>query len=187
MTQHDDAVLAIFDDHSAADAAVAKLIDGGLNIKHFSVVGKGYHTEEEIVGFYNVGERMKFWGKYGAFWGGLWSLFFGGVFLTIPVVGPVVVLGHLAVIVVSAIEGAIVVGGLSALGAALFSFGIPKDSVIQYESAVKADNFLVMAHGTADEMARAKTILESSRPTRVHLHQGLKHSASADYAAAYET
>jgi hypothetical protein len=29
-----------------------------------------------------------------------------------------------------AIEGAVVVGGLSAFGAALFSLGIPKDSVI---------------------------------------------------------
>jgi hypothetical protein len=58
-----------FDDHIKANAAVHKLIDGGFNMKNFSVVGKGYHTEEKIIGLYNVGDRMKLWGKYGAFWG----------------------------------------------------------------------------------------------------------------------
>ena len=54
----------------------------------------------------------------------------------------------------SGIENAIVVGGLSALGAALYSLGIPKDSVLAYETAIKADDFLVMARGSADEMTR---------------------------------
>jgi hypothetical protein len=49
-----------------------------------------------IIGFYNLGDRVKFWGKNGAFWGGIWSLFFGGVFLTIPVLGSVMVLGQMA-------------------------------------------------------------------------------------------
>ena len=136
-------------------------------MKHLSVVGKGYHTDEKVVGFYNVGDRIKFWGKRGAFWGWL----FGGVFMMIPVVGHVVVLGYLATMVISAIEGAIVVGGLSALGAALYSSGIPTDSVLAYESAVKADGFLVMAHGPAEEVARAKAILGTLSPSRVDLHE----------------
>jgi hypothetical protein len=56
------------------------------------------------------------------------------------------------------------VGGLSALGPALYSIGIPKNSVLEYEAALKADNFLVMAHGTAEEAARAKSILGTSTP-----------------------
>ena len=62
---------------------------------------------------------MKFWGTRGAFWGGFWGLLFGGLFMTIPVVGHVVVLGYLATVALAGIENAIVVGGLSALGAAL--------------------------------------------------------------------
>jgi hypothetical protein len=174
-----DIVIATFDDHSKADAAVRKLIDSGFNMKNFSVVGKGFHTEEKIIGFYNTGERMKLWGKFGAFWGGLWGLLFGGVFLAVPVIGPVVVLGHLAVMVVSMIEGAVLVGGLTALGAALFSYGIPKDSVVKYEAAVKADGFLVVGHGPADEMARAKAILQTSEPTGLDLHEGVTPVAPA--------
>ncbi len=55
--------------------------------------------------------------------------------------GPVVVLGYLAAIVITALENAITLGGLSAIGAALYSIGIPKNSVVEYEAAVKADIF----------------------------------------------
>ncbi len=135
-------------------------------------MGKGYHTDEKVVGFYNIGDRVRFWGTRGAFWGGLWGLFFGGLFMAIPVVGHVVVLGYLAATVISAAESAIMVGGLSAIGAALYSIGIPKDSVIQYETAVKADDFLVTARGTASEMALAKAILGTLNPSRLDVHTG---------------
>jgi hypothetical protein len=167
-----DTVIAVFADHQAADAAVKKLTASGFEMKHLSVVGKGYETEEKVVGFYNVGDRIKFWGTRGAFWGGFWGLFFGGLFMTIPFVGHVVVLGYLATVAISGIENAILVGGLSALGAALYSIGVPKDSVLQYETALKADRFLVMAHGTAEEVARAKTILGTANPLRVDVHAG---------------
>jgi hypothetical protein len=167
-----DSVVAVFADHPMADAAVKKLTSAGFEMKSLSVVGKGYHTEEKVVGFYNMGDRVKFWGTRGAFWGGLWGMFFGGLFMSIPVVGHVVILGFLAAAIVTGVENAIFVGGLSALGAALFSVGIPKNSVVQYESAVKADGFLVMAHGTAEEMSRAKAILSAVNPSVLDLHTG---------------
>jgi len=172
-------VVAVFANHNAAGSAVKELATAGIEMKNLSVVGKGYHTDEKVVGFYTAGDRIKFWGTRGAFWGGLWGLFFGGPFLTIPVVGHVVVLGYLATIAIAGIENAVVVGGLSALGAALYSAGVPKDSVIQYETALKADSFLVMAHGTAEEVARAKTILGAANPSSLEVHAGTKALASA--------
>jgi hypothetical protein len=80
------------------------------------------------------------------------------------------VLGYLATVMIAGIENAVVVGGLSALGAALFSIGVPKDSVIQYETALKADSFLLMAHGPAAEVDRAKTILATMSPSRLDVH-----------------
>jgi hypothetical protein len=168
--EHTATVVAVFADHSDAEAAIKKLTGAGFAMKNLSVVGKGFHTEEKVVGFYNTGDRVKFWGSRGAFWGGMWGLFFGGMFMAIPVVGHVVVLGYLAAMVMSAVESAIMVGGLSAIGAALYGLGIPKDSVLQYEAAVKADGFLVMAQGTAEEVARAKAVLGTSNPTSVTVH-----------------
>ena len=166
-----NSVIAVFPDHKGAEAAVKKLASAGIEMKHLSVVGKGYHTDEKVVGFYNMGDRVKFWGASGAFWGGLWGWLLGGVMITTPVVGPVVVVGYIAAIVISAIEGALVVGGLSALGAALYSTGIPKDSIVAYETDLKADKFLVLARGPAEEMARAKTILATFKPARIDQHE----------------
>jgi hypothetical protein len=174
MSTKNDAIVAVFAKHQDAEDAVRKLAKDNLDMRHFSIIGKGYHTEEKVIGFYNIGDRVAFWGKNGAIWGGLWGLFFGGMLLTLPVIGPVVVLGHLAAMVFGAVEGAVVVGGFSALGAALFGIGIPEDSVIQYEEALKADGFLIVANGSADEMALAKKILETSNPTHIDLHQDVK-------------
>ena len=75
--------------------------------------------------------------------------------------------------IVAALEGAAVVGGLSALGAGLYSAGIPKDSVVKYETAIKSDKFLVIAHGTLDEVAKAKSILETTGAAQIAAHQGV--------------
>lgn len=47
-------------------------------------------------------------------------------------------------------RGAVVVGGISTLGAGLYSIGTPKDSIVKYKTAFKSDKFLVIAHGTSD-------------------------------------
>ncbi|WP_202983037.1 hypothetical protein, partial [Streptococcus mutans] len=67
LDQH-DAVVAVFVHHQDAEDAVRKLAASGLDMTHFSIVGQGFHSEEKVVGFYNVGDRIKFWGKKGAFW-----------------------------------------------------------------------------------------------------------------------
>jgi len=178
-----ETAIAVFPDHDAAERAVKTLSAAGFDMKHLSVVGKGYHSEEKVVGFYNIGDRIKFWGSRGAFWGGFWGLFFGGLFIATPVAGPVVVVGFLAAIAISGIENAIVVGALGALGAALYSIGVPKDSVLQYESDIKADGFLVMARGSPEEVERAKAILGSANPLRVDVHGDAEPVGPTDTSA----
>jgi len=72
---------------------------------------------------------------------------------------------------VGALESAVVVGGLSALGGGLFGLGIPKDSILRYETALKTDKFLLLAHGSADEIAQAKEILNGTHPETLDHHQ----------------
>ena len=62
------------------------------------------------------------------------------------------------------------VGGLSALGAGLYSIGIPKDSVVKYETALKADKFLVLAHGTTEEVSKARDIMQTTHAVDVAVH-----------------
>ncbi len=155
----ENAGVAVLGTHTEAEAAVKELQRAGFDLKKLSIVGKDYHTEEHVVGYYNTGDRMNFWGKRGAFWGGLWGLLFGSAFFLIPGVGPLVIAGPLVSAILGALEGAMVVGGLSALGAGLYSIGIPKDSILEYETAIKSDKFVVVVHGSADELMKAKEVL----------------------------
>ncbi len=164
------AVIAVYNTHPEAEAAVKELQRGGFDMKNLSVVGKDYHTDEQVVGYYNAGDRMKYWGKMGALWGGLWGLLFGAAFFWVPGIGPLLVAGPLSAAFVAALESAVVVGGLSALGAALYSIGIPKDSVLRYETAIKVNKYLLVAHGTAVEVAKAKEILKTTKPANLDEH-----------------
>ena len=167
---HLNCVVGIFDKHTQAEVAVKQLQKAGFEMKNLSIVGKGYHTEENVVGYYNAGDRMLYWGEQGAFWGGFWSLLFGSAFFMIPGYGPLLVAGPMAAWIVAALESAIVVGGVSALGAALASIGIPENSILQYETSIKAGKFMMLVHGTPDEVTRAKSILAAAGATKTELN-----------------
>lgn len=174
-----NALVASYDTHVGAEAAVEELHRSGFDMKKLSIVGRDFHTEEHVVGFYNAGDRMKYWGKMGAFWGGVWGLLFGAAFFAIPGLGPVLVAGPLVAWIVAGLEGAAVVGGVSAVGAGIYSLGIPKDSVLKYDKALKANKFLLVAHGTANEVAKAKDIIQTTNPAEVDLHAKLSQVKAA--------
>jgi hypothetical protein len=142
-------------------------------MKKLSIVGKDYHTEEHVVGYYNAGDRMLYWGKQGAFWGGFWGLLFGSAFFWVPGIGPLLVAGPLVAWIVGALEGAAVVGGLSALGAALASIGNPKNSIVQYETEVRNGKLLLVAHGTPAEVEHAKDVLHQTQAKTTTVHAEL--------------
>jgi hypothetical protein len=169
-----NAVVGIYTSHTEAEASIKEIQRAGFDMKKLSIVGKDFHPEEQVIGYYNVGDRMKVWGKLGAFWGGFWGLLFGSGLFFIPGIGSLIVFGPLVGWIAVALEGAVMIGGLSALGAALYSIGIPQNSIMQYETALKSDKFLVFAHGTADEVAKAKSILETAGAAQIALHPGIR-------------
>ena len=166
----ENSVVAVYQTHADADRAVKELQRGGVDMKKLSIVGKGYHTDEQVVGYYNTGDRMKYWGKVGAFWGGFWGLLFGSALFMIPGLGPILVAGPLVAWIVAGLEGAVEAGALGALGAGLFSIGIPKNSIVKYETAIKTDQFVLVAHGTAAEVAKAHDIIETTHPASFTMH-----------------
>jgi hypothetical protein len=170
MAEKKNAMVAVYNTHIEAEAGIKELQRAGFAMNKLSIVGKDYHSDEHVVGYYNTGDRMRYWGKLGAFWGGIWGLLFGSAFFAIPGFGPVLVAGPLVAWLVGALEGAVVVGGLSAIGAALYSIGIPKDSILKYETALKAGKYVIVAHGTSDEVANAKKIIENTEAIESDVH-----------------
>jgi hypothetical protein len=160
VTNH---TVAVYQTHEQASSAIKALNEAGYNVRNLSIIGQNYETEEHAVGFINTGDRMWSWGKFGAFWGYVWGLLFGSAMIFVPGVGFLMFAGW----IVGALETAAVAGGFAALGGALASIGTPKDSIVKYESALKAGNFVVLAHGSESEVKRAKELLFSTSPSDI--------------------
>lgn len=157
-----NALSYIFNTHLEAEDAIHLLSRAGFDLKKLSLVGKGSHSEEYPVGFYTTEDRIKSWGGAGAFWGGIWGLLFAPAIFFLPGVGLLAFAGPLTAMLVGALEGAVVVGGVSALGAALAQIGVPEDQVIKYETALKVDKFILVVQGSDEEQRQARSVLEQS-------------------------
>ena len=165
-----NSAVAIYDTHTDAEAAVNSLQQSGIDMSLLSVIGKDYRTEDHVVGYYKTGDRLRFWGKLGVFWGAIWSLLAGEAFFWMPGVGPILVGGPLVSSIVTALEGATVHNGLTPLGSALHTMGIPKSSVMNYESALKANKFILVVHGANGDPSKASAILRNTKPIELSSH-----------------
>jgi uncharacterized membrane protein len=165
-----ESVVAVYETHEQAENAVKELQEGGIDMKSLSIAAKDTHTDEHVVGYYNAGDRLKRWGKMGAYWGGFWGLLFGSAMFAIPGLGPILVAGPLVAWIVAGLEGAVVVGGVSAVGAGLASIGIPHDSIVEYEVALKSDKFVLLVHGSAATVDKAKHILAGTQHVSYTCH-----------------
>ena len=173
-TPKNSAVISVHATHHEAEDAVRTLQKSGFDMQRLSIVGKEYRMQEDVVGYYSTGDRMKAWGKVGAFWGGIWGMLFGSAFFFVPGIGPLLVAGPLVGWIIGALEGAVMIGGMSVVGAAFYSYGIPEDGILEYETHIKAGKFLVIAHGSPDEMRKAKDALNAST------HLGVSIPAASD-------
>ncbi len=170
ITSNDNANVAIYGTHTEAEAAVKELQHSGFDMRKLSIVARDFQSDEHVVGYYNTGERMQSWGVTGAFWGGLWGMLYGSAFFLVPGVGPFLVAGPLVGWIVGALEGAAVVGGMSVIGAAMWSLGIPEDSILRYETDLGTGKFVVVAHGTSAETVRAREIINRTNPEQYVEH-----------------
>lgn len=152
----------VFNTHVEAEEAIQALHRAGFDVKKLSLVGKGYHSEEHPLGFYTAGDRIKTWGGVGAFWGGIWGLLLAPAIFVLPGVGIVAMAGPVVAALVGVVEGAVLGGGLSALGAALTTLGLPREQAIKYESALKADKYVLTVHGSVEDEVKVRAALAST-------------------------
>lgn len=177
-----DIGVAVYGLRAQAETAVKALQRAGFDMQKISIIGKDYETDQHVLGFLNAGDRAKIFGKYGAFWGGLMGILFGSAMLFVPVVGHVIVLGPLAAALLGGVEGAALVGGVSALAGALMAIGIPRDSVLRYETALKANQFVLVVHGDGKDIARARELLQASGLSAFDEHPVAERAAAVSHA-----
>lgn len=167
-----NSAVAVYDSHTRLEKAVGELRRYGVDEKRISIIGREDADKEQVVGYYYTGERAGYMGRLGAFWSGLWIFLIGSALFFVPGLGQVIVAGPMVSWIVAALEGAVIIGGLSAIGVALYSLGIPKEKVLKYETFLKANKYLLVVHGALDEVDRAHKILDRTDAAEVTLHHG---------------
>jgi hypothetical protein len=169
MSQEHSAV-AVYAHIDQAEEAVRKLGVGGFPVQHVSIIAQNLGTEKKIHGFVTSCDVAKSTARTGAWVGGIFGLLVGAAFLWVPGVGPLIVAGSLSSALLGGLEGAVAGAAVTGLLGWLTSLGISKQHILKYEQHVKAGKYLVIAHGSADDVAKAKTILAGTAPTEMNVH-----------------
>jgi len=161
--------VAVHRGHLQVGEALKKLARSGFDLRTVSVVGTDRHTEKNVYGYYSTGRRFEAWSSFGDFWDDVWAaLTDEGVFF-VPGIGPVLMAGPLVGWLVEALQNGVMVKRLSPVGAALVGKGVPPGSMLDYENAVRIDEYLLIASGPLSSLAKARPIIESTR-ARVTVH-----------------
>lgn len=170
-------LVAVYPDEEKADVVVKALIDKGFQMDLISVLGKMHAVGDDTLGIYklNAGERMKAWGKQGAFWGGLWGALAGaaGLFV-IPGVGAVAATGFIVEAIVGGIGGAAAGAGtmagaaaLSQLSVALHRSGIPEQEIQALHKAIEDGKYVLMLRGAESEIEQWRDMLAAGGPSSI--------------------
>ncbi|HKK05513.1 MAG: permease [Gammaproteobacteria bacterium] len=154
------AVIGVRDTHARAEQLIRELEAEGIAMHKLSIVAKGYHTEEQPVGYYTLYDRFKRWLGLGTAWGALWGTVFGILFFWLPDFGPIYVEDPFLNLAVVMLEGA-AIGAVVGTGATILSgIGAPRRRRIKYVTQLRADKYLVLAHGTPAEIRQARRLIE---------------------------
>ncbi len=158
----ENATVTAYDNPEEAGEALRQLHEAGFGPEEISIVARDAESGETVACWYRSAAGMRYWGKSGAFWNSAWQMLPEWAVLYLPDVGGLLVAGRLAEWVAAGLENAAIFTGLSPLGAALYSIGISKEAIGGYEAALRAGKYLVIAHGPAGEVARAKRLLRAT-------------------------
>lgn len=167
-------IVAVYRNEDEAKEVLKRLMDMNCPMDMISVLGQVHASGDDTLGIYhlNIGERIQAWGKYGAFWGGLWGTLVGaaGLFI-IPGMGPVAAAGFIvetlvtgAAVGVSAIAGA---ATLSQLAIAFHRTGIPEKTILTLHQAIQDGKYVLLLRGTEIEVTQWQKILESGNPLNI--------------------
>lgn len=166
----EESVVGTYATIDEAESAVKKLVDSKFPADHISIIAQNLHSENKVHGFVTACDVSKKAATTGAWLGGLFGVLVGAAFLWLPGVGPVVVAGSLASVLLGGVEGAVAGSALNGVLGLLVGYGISKEHILKYETSVKAGDYLVIAHGDGAQVASAKSVLNGTKPKQLDVH-----------------
>jgi hypothetical protein len=163
-------VVGVYDNLDAAEAAVRGLAAAKFPVQQISIVARDIRDEKRVHGFVTACDVSKSGAVTGAWMGGIFGLLLGAAFLWVPGVGPMIVAGSLSAALAGGAEGALAGAAVGGILSGLAAWGISKQHILKYQEYVTAGKYLVIAHGSADEVAQAKTLLTGSGASELTAH-----------------
>lgn len=163
-------VVGIYDTMLAAEEAIHALDQASFPLKQVSIVAQNLESEKEIQGYITVGDVAMSGASTGAWVGGLFGLLVGAAFIWVPGFGPLLVAGPLAAALLGGIEGAVAGAAGGGLLGVLLGWGVSKQHILKYEEKLKGGEYLVIAHGDAELVSKARTILERTDVSELTVH-----------------
>lgn len=142
----------------------------GFDMSQLSIIGRDYYSDENMVGYYTTGGRVKYWGKMAGFWDEFLAMVFDSAFFVMPDVGPIVVGGKLVRRIINALECSVSKGGAGVIGDAFYELGIPPENVLRYETCIKANYYIVVANEDAGADGNIHTVLQRFKPVDIYMH-----------------
>ena len=155
----------LFYSRDEAEAAVRALKDAGYDMDRVSVIAKdadkigGRDTTQEVGNKADEGAATG--AVTGGALGGITGLLVGLGALAIPGIGPILLAGAEATAIATTLAGAGIGAAAGGLIGALIGLGIPEEKAKIYNDRVKGGSFLVIVNGTAAEIARAESIMQT--------------------------
>lgn len=149
----------VFDTQAEVEQAIQWLRRADFDVKKLSLIGKACYTKEYSVGFYTAGDQIEIWRQVAALWGCIWGQLLAPAIFFLPGIGLMATAGPIVTDLIVALDEAEIVGEGSALGAALSQIGASKEQAIQYETALKADKYILLVRGNVEELALARAVM----------------------------
>jgi hypothetical protein len=168
MAEH--SLVGVYKRLAEAEEAVRSLGDGGFPIQQVSIIAQHLQDDRRVHGYVTSCDVARSAAVTGAWAGGIFGLLVGAAFLWVPGVGPLVVAGSLAAVLLGGVEGAVAGAAMTGLLGWLFGLGVSREKILKYEQAVQAGKFLVIAHGPEADVERARAILAGSTAEQLDLH-----------------
>jgi uncharacterized membrane protein len=169
----EQSVIGVYESMSKAEEAIRKLDHEKFPIRQISVIGQNVEHEKEVCGYVTVEDVARQGVSTGALAGGLFGLVAGVASIWIPGLGRMLVAGPIAAVLLGllgSIEGAVTGAAWGGVLATLVGWGVSRQHMIKYEEHLKAGKYLVIAHGSAEELERAHSILHSTEAEHLQLH-----------------
>jgi hypothetical protein len=169
----DQSVIGVYDSILEAEDAVEALNQGKFPIAQVSIVAKDLQSERVVHGYVTTGE-VALTGARGAAWfGGFLGMFLGAAFLWVPGFGPLIAAGPFVAMLLGGIEGVIAGAAGGGLLGALVGLSVSRQHILTYEENIKSGKYLVIVHGSPEELQLAHTVMQGTAVSEL-THHGAK-------------